>query len=158
MQRLHSGTVNSMNIFISYFYNIRFFPTNLIPVSTAMYDPKWYHNFKSKNFIYRDKRGIINGVRVEILSPYKINNYECNNCISHKDTTTCSFIKQYHDYIFSLNFKEVYDILLNISHKYDNSNICLIVYEKPDNPCSERSTLVDWFSSNGIEIKEFSLN
>ena len=147
-----------MLIYITYFFYIRFVPNNLVPVSIAVFIPKWYHNFKSENFIYRDKRGIINGVRAEILSPYKIKNCECNNCMSHKDPTVCSFIKQYHDYIFSLNFKEVYDILLNISNKYDNSNICLIVYEKPDNPCSERSTLVDWFSSNGIEIKEFSLN
>ena len=41
-----------MNIYISYFYNIRFFPKNLIPISTAMWDPKWYHNFKSDDTVF----------------------------------------------------------------------------------------------------------
>lgn len=123
-----------------------------------MWDPKWYHNFKSDDTIFVDKRGIINGLRAYILSPYKIENCECLNCKYHKDTSICSFIKQYHDYIFSLNFDEVYKYLSNISHKFNDSDICLMVYEKPDNPCSERSTLLKWFSQNGIEVKEFSRN
>lgn len=147
-----------MNIYISYFYNIRFFPKNLIPISTAMWDPKWYHSFKSDDTVFIDKRGIINGLRAYMLSPYKIENCECINCKSHKDTSICSFIKQYHDYIFSLNFDEVYKYLSNISHKFNDSDICLMVYEKQDNQCSERSTLVKWFSQNGIEVKEFSRN
>lgn len=145
-----------MNVFISYFYNIRFFPTNLIPVSTAVYDPKWYHDFKANDYIFKDKRGVVNGVRAETLSPYKIEDCECKNCKSNKDPTICSFIKQYRDYIFSLNFKEVYNSLLNVSSKFDSADICLMVYEKPDNPCSERATLIEWFASNGIELKEFS--
>ena len=143
-----------MNIFISYFYNIRFFPTNLIPVSTAMYDPKWYHNFKSHTNIFKDKRGIINGARIEMLSPYKVESTECKNCVN-KNPSSCSFIKQYRDYIFSLDFNYVYNNLLDLSHKCNDADICLMVYEKPDNPCSERPVLVDWFSCNGVEIKEF---
>jgi len=145
-----------MNVYISYFYNIRFFPKNLIPISTAVYDPKWYHDFKSNDYAFRDKRGIINGLRAHILSPYKIENAECHNCKSNKDTSICSFIKQYHDYIFSLNFNDVYNWLLKVSHKFNDSDICLIVYEKPDNPCSERSTLIEWFKCNNLELKEFS--
>ena len=122
-----------MNVYISYFYNVRFFPTNLIPVSTAVWDPKWYHNFKTNDFIFKDKRGVVNGIRVEVLSPHKIS-----------------------DYIFSLNFNEVYNRLLSISQTYNNADICLMVYEKPNNPCSERATLVKWFANNGVEVKEFS--
>lgn len=144
-----------MNLYISYFYNIRFFPTSLIPVSTAVYDPKWYHNFKSDNNIFRDKRGVVNGVRMPILSPYKIENVECKNCIE-KNPQICTFIKQYHNYIFSLNFNEVYSKLNSISNKFSNADICLMVYEKPDNPCSERSSLIEWFKLNGIELLEFS--
>ena len=145
-----------MNIYISYFYNVRFFPTNLIPVSTAVWDPKWYHNFKTNDFTFKDKRGVVNGIRAEVLSPHKIENCECKECKSRKDPSTCSFIKQYSDYIFSLNFNEVYNRLLNISQAYNNADICLMVYEKPDNPCSERGTLVKWFANNGVEVKEFS--
>lgn len=144
-----------MNLYISYFYNIRFFPTNLIPVSTAVYDPKWYHNFKSDNNVFKDKRGVINGIRMPILSPYKIENVECKSCVE-KNPQTCTFIKQYRDYILSLNFNEVYSKLNSISNKFNNADICLMVYEKPDNPCSERSSLIEWFKLNGIELLEFS--
>ena len=144
-----------MNLYISYFYNIRFFPTNLIPVSTAAYDPKWYHNFKSNNNAFKDKRGVINGIRMPILSPYKIENVECKSCVE-KNPQTCTFIKQYRDYILSLNFNEVYSKLNSISNKFNNADICLMVYEKPDNPCSERSSLIEWFKLNGIELLEFS--
>ena len=148
----------NMQIYISYFYNIRFFPDNLIPISTALWDPKWYHDFKSSDYVFRDKRGIVNGLRAYMLSPYKINNCECTNCKSNKDTSVCSFIRQYHDYIFSLNFYEVYGYLHSISQEFDGSDICLMVYERPDNPCSERSTLVEWFALHNIEVKEFSRN
>lgn len=147
-----------MNVYITYFYNIRFFPTNLLPVSTAVWDPKWYHNFKTNDVVFRDKRNVVNGIRADILSPYKIDNCECKSCKSNKDTSICSFIKQYHDYIFSLNFNEVYNELLNLSVAFNDSDICLMVYEKPDNPCSERVTLVEWFKCNGINVKEFSRN
>jgi hypothetical protein len=33
--------------------------------------------------------------------------------------------------------------------------IVLLVYEKPDNPCSERCVLIDWFKKNNIELEEF---
>lgn len=32
-----------MKILISYFYQIRFFKPNMIPLSTAAFDPKWFH-------------------------------------------------------------------------------------------------------------------
>lgn len=144
-----------MNIYISYFYTIRFFPTNLIPVSTAMYDPKWYHDFKSNNTIFKDRHGVLNGVRAEVLSPYKIESTECKDCKSNKNPSVCTFIKQYRDYIFSLNFNAVYNELLTLSQKCNDADICLMVYEKPDNPCSERSVLVEWFKCNHVEIKEY---
>ena len=32
--------------------------------------------------------------------------------------------------------------------------IVLLVYEKPDNPCSERWPLKDWFAAHGLELEE----
>ena len=32
--------------------------------------------------------------------------------------------------------------------------LVFIVYEAPNNPCSERQALLDWFNDNGIECKE----
>ena len=125
-------------------------------MSTAVHDPKWYHDSKSLDYVFIDKRGVVNGLRAPMLSPIKIHNSECKNCRSNKDTSVCSFIRQYREYIFSLNFGEVYRFLCNISQKFNDADICLIVYEKPDNPCSERATLVEWFAKNGVTVKEFS--
>ena len=37
-----------MKIMTSYFYAIRFFKPNMIPISTAKWDPKWYHQNKGQ--------------------------------------------------------------------------------------------------------------
>ena len=54
-----------MKLAISYFYQIRNFPKNYIPMSTCLSDPAWYHNNQGENYIYKDKRGILNGLRLQ---------------------------------------------------------------------------------------------
>ena len=49
-----------IQIYISYFYQIRFFKKNMIPISTALYDPKWYYNGHQGHF-YKDHNGVYNG-------------------------------------------------------------------------------------------------
>lgn len=150
-----------MQVYISYFYNIRFFPRTMIPVSTAVFDPKWYHNFKGNNYIFKDKNGVYNGVRLSELSPEKVNNHTCSkDCKFNPEN--CLFISSYKDYIYSLDFKKVYNFLTELSEKLRKQeqfniqpDVCLMVHEKPDNPCSERKTLVQWFADNGITVKEF---
>ena len=34
--------------------------------------------------------------------------------------------------------------------------IILLVYETPDNPCSERQPLIDYFGKHGIKIEEYN--
>ena len=68
-----------MKIYISYFYQIRNFPKTLIPLSTAHWDPKWYHQKNNKVFL--DKRGVLNGLRIDELSPGK----ECDGLCSGID-------------------------------------------------------------------------
>ena len=148
-------------IYISYFYKIRFFKNNMIPVSTAIWDPKWFHNNGTSADIFIDENGIYNGIRCMELSPYKLTEHSCNKeC--NQFAPNCSFIKAYKEYIYSLDFQKTYGYLCGLSNKlrdmkklnYEPS-ICLMVHEKPDNPCSERSVLMDWFKDNGIEIEEF---
>lgn len=144
-----------MKFYISYFYNIRFFPKNLIPVSTAVWDPKWYHMDKGNDYIYIDKRGVINGVRCRGLSPYKIHS-ECSNDCPLKEGKSCSFIEQYKQYLHSLDFTQViYLIEHEVSKLRKDCDVCLIVYEKPDNPCSERGPLIEWFNENCVELIEW---
>ena len=51
-----------MKIRTSYFYQIRNFKKNMIPVSTAMSDPLWYRPEQGQEYFF-DKRGIVNGLR-----------------------------------------------------------------------------------------------
>ena len=65
-----------MNIVTSYFYQIRNFTPNIIPVSTALSDPAWYRPPEGKEY-YIDKRGIICGLRYE---PLIVQRYGENTC------------------------------------------------------------------------------
>lgn len=139
-----------MKISITYFYNIRFFKPNQIPVSTALFDPKWYHNFKNKKTIFLDKNNVVNGFNLSILNPDPHSSY-CTNC-DHTKSDNCQFLKEYRKKIFSLNKSTIDFVLKSIAVKVQSINhfegepeIVLIVHEKPDNPCSERQVLKDYF-------------
>ena len=49
----------------SYFYQVRYFNANILPFSTALSDPKWFHEDKSNNHIFLDIHGVVNGLRCE---------------------------------------------------------------------------------------------
>ena len=86
-----------MKLAISYFYQIRYFKKNMLPVSTALWDPKWYHDFQGQDHTFLDKRGIVNGLRCEELHGdetcqglcYGKNNCDCRNPLE------CQFLKNY---------------------------------------------------------------
>jgi hypothetical protein len=150
-----------MKFYITYFYNVRFLSSSTLPVSTAVWDPKWYHKNMSQDFIFKDNRGVYNGFRIEELNPSKIEHISCGEACN-QSPQDCDFIKSYHDYIFSLDFNEIYSKLidlakgLQVQENFRNvPDICLLVHEKPDNPCSERGVLIDWFKKNNIELEEF---
>ena len=103
-----------MKIFITYFYNIRFFKPHTIPISTAVWDPKWFHNFQGHDIIFKDKNNVLNGIRYPDLSP--VNIAPCCPC-ENKDPTTCQFIKDYTEYLDTLNFDKVYSDLQFIGNK-----------------------------------------
>ena len=152
--------------YISYFYNVRFFPQNLVPVSTAMWDPKWYHDFKDQNYVFYDKRNIVNGIRSSTLLPspehLNIDMHDPDMCSGRDgckyDPSNCKFLSSYYNYLCSLDFNEVIGRIEYYIHQRINPNadICLMVYEKYDNPCSERGPLVKWFSDHGIELLEWN--
>ena len=145
-----------IKFYITNFYNIRFLPTNVLPVSTAVWDPKWFHNNAGQDFIFLDKRGIYNGVRCVELSPYKLTDHSCGKeC--NQTPPECSFIKSYREYIYSLDFDKIYKYLSGLAERFKVSRklrfapeICLMVHEKPENPCSERGVLIDWFRNNNV--------
>ena len=157
-----------MKFKISYFYHVRNLTPNQVPVSTAMFDPKWFHNFKGNNHIFVDKRGMINGLRIFTLAPDETCNGSCHGrdkCLMMPDS--CDFLRQYRYQLFKLDFEKVIETLeqnvkyiLEKNPKYDGKEepeCILMVYETPSNPCSERVALQEWFVFNGRVLEEFTI-
>lgn len=150
-----------MRILISYFYQIRFLKPNQVPYSTAMYDPKWFHQGKGNEFTYLDSHGVINGLRVECLSPYT-----CAHDCSPRDCTEvpdkCYFLTKYKHQLDEIPFEDfIKELELDARNQLGSRNIegepevILLVYEDPSNSCSERVKLIEWFKEHNYELKEF---
>lgn len=134
----------NFSIYTSYFYQIRHFTPNIIPVSTALSDPAWYRPPEGKEY-YIDKRGIICGLRYEPLIVQRYGEHICP-CESKDLAPACPTMIEYEQLLFSLVDKEktlkAFEYCCN---KFNADTIALIVYEAPSNPCSERIALQHFF-------------
>lgn len=149
---------------------------NMLPVSTAMWDPKWFHANKNENYRYMDKNGVINGIRMNTLcmDMYRMeklvkNNQSCDFCnpnggfIGGKKPM-CAFMREYAECIRHknpnfqkfLSFCEGYLQFINSSFNLTLDTIVFIVHEAPSRPCGERPVLIQWFQENGMELSEWS--
>lgn len=164
----------TINFYISYFYQIRNMKPNMLPISTAMWDPKWFHDGKGNEWRYMDKNGVINGVRmVDLMMPtYKwqeldYQNKSCQYCGIERGSFVpglCPFMKEYAKCIREKNpdFKKFiaycaeYLQVLNRRLNLCLDTIVFIVYEAPYKVCGERPELQRWFTENGMELKEWN--
>ena len=144
-----------MKIVTSYFYMIRHFTPNIIPVSTALSDPVWYRPPEGKEY-YIDKRGIVCGLRYE---PLIVQRYGTKKCIGERSICpfvdsnySCELMTEYEQLLYSFVDKEktlkAFEYCLN---KFSGDAIALIVYEAPNNPCSERYALQKFFNCKELE-------
>ena len=151
----------------SYFYQIRNFSRNMIPVSTAQFDPKWYHAFTGDyNYLFKDKRGIVNGLRMLPIIECGKAASSCGgpeSCCYTPAVPACPFLESYRANLEQLNINTLIDDFNYLASAYqahehidDEITIVLIVYETPKNPCSERAALHDYFNSKGVECKELT--
>ena len=133
-----------MKIVTSYFYQIRNFTPNIIPVSTALSDPAWYRPPEGKEY-FIDKNGVINGLRYEPLIVQRYGEHICP-CESKDLAPACPTMIEYEQLLFSLVDKEktlkAFEYCCN---KFNADTIALMVYETPSNPCSERAALQHFF-------------
>ena len=151
-----------MKLAISYFYQIRFFKPYMIPVSTAVSDPQWYHNFQDKNYIFLDKRGIANGFRCELLH----GDETCSGlCFGRKycldNPNNCLFLKQYRKQLDKINILDFLKETSNFAKRVkkwmgfkEEPMVVFIVHEAPSNKCSEREVLLKYFADNHIDCCE----
>ena len=143
-----------MKIYTSYFYQVRFFPSNLIPLSTAIWDPKWFHDFKGQSHIFIDGNGVLNGLRCPQLVPGPICHDECRgpeNC-AIKSPYRCDFLRHYREQLDKINISE---FLSHLEELTDGMDIAFLFHEAPNNPCSERRVVQEWLRDNGMEVKEW---
>ena len=140
----------NFSIYTSYFYQIRNFTPNMIPVSTCLSDPAWYRPPEGKEY-YIDKRGIVCGLRYEPLIVQRYGTCICP-CKEQTGARQCDTMKEYKELLFSLVDKEktlkAFEYCLN---KFNADTIVLIVYETPKNPCSERYALQEFFGCEELK-------
>ena len=149
-----------MKLRLSYFYQIRNFKPNMIPMSTAMSDPAWYHDFQDSDHIFVDKRGILNGLR---LKPIIVQNADGeHHCPCEvKDPAHCPLTASYEQALELIDLPNMMKGIETFCDNYCKENnikeepiAVLMVYEAPNNPCSERHSLLKYFNNHGIECKE----
>ena len=153
-----------MEIYTSYFYQVRFMKPNMIPLSTAMFDPRWYHQNKSQEYVWKDKNGVYNGLRAPVFAPGPLCEGLCRGpetCDTH-DPTRCLFLSTYRYQLDQLDFNDVVArcerlgrYVQSLEHFAEEPVIMLLVHEAPQNPCSERRVIQEWFAANGKEVVEW---
>lgn len=149
-----------MKIYTSYFYQIRFFTPNMIPFSTAVWDPRWYYKNHQGDW-YIDGRGVINGLRAEPFAPGPQLQGLCRGACIPGHPADCSFLEGYWNQLNQLNFDNIMtrtETLCNKVAQYCNQTnpiAVFIVHEAASNPCSERGQIQKWFKKNGIECEEW---
>lgn len=148
-----------MKFYVSYFYAVRFMQSNCVPLSTAISDPKWFHANLGPSHTFLDKNGVRNGLRAEPFVPKRHEETEgyCGHC--DKDNTKCLFMKYYREQLRSLDISNIMSRFESIAARVCpldlEPHLILLVHEAPDNPCSERWALLDWFTENGIAAQEY---
>lgn len=156
-----------MKIYTSYFYQIRNMNKDIIPLSTAVWDPKWFHDGKHQGYAYLDDNGVYIGLRAEPFVPGIRCRDLCRGpetCKS-RDPHTCDFLSEYRRQLDELDFNTIMmqldsmsETIMKLRSLKDKPDIALVFHEAPGNPCSERHVVTAWFKDHGYEIEEFRLN
>ena len=137
---------------------IRFFDKNMCPLSTAMWDPKWFHDNQGEDHVFIHKSGITYGMKTYPLIPAGQCTEECRgrDACKTKDPDTCDFLRHYREQLDKIDFQGYVEELEGIVG--EEGTACLIFHEDPTNPCSERWVVQQWFKDNGYPIEEWKGN
>ena len=169
----------------SYFYKIRFFKKNMIPLSICMYDPKWYITGKDKN----DQRYGLrcngdSGVQsdknlLSFLVPQEYHSDTDCECCNNKGNIHCDYLNRYrnqlHKYIdgseelllsqilneIKINYPDHingHDGVNNGDNNDNNLAVVFIGFEISSVSCSERFILSEYINNNKFFQKYFKEN
>lgn len=134
---------------------VRHFKANQIGVSTAVWNPKYWTYGLNKN-------SSVTGISEKVLSPALVELYCCKECPYKKDLPNCPFLAAYRNYLDTVDinyllseFNRIAAEVKQINSYEGEPEIILLVYEAPNNPCSERQSLIDYFKKHGIKLEEY---
>ena len=149
-----------MQIYTSYFYQVRFMTPHMIPISTAKYGPSWFKQGKP----WKDKNGVWNGLCAPQFAPGPMCDNLCRGpevCDTH-DPTKCLFLKTYRYQLDKLDFNDVIarcerlgNYIKSLENFSEEPVIIFLVHEAPNNSCSERQVIQEWFVANGKKVIEW---
>lgn len=155
-----------MKVATSYFYQLRFFEPYMVPLSTAIWDPKWYHEFQGQDHNFIDKRGVINGLRVPAMAPGKATEGTCQGTENpgrgcQLDPSKCLFLQLYRQQLDALDCVDYMRRVRNLCSRVQETLgfseepvAVFMVHEPYTKSCSERSTIQQWLTSNGFPCTE----
>jgi len=95
------------------------------------------------------------------LIPGPACNHLCNGCCEPPHPEDCQFLRVYYKQLCKINFHAFIDKLQDMSDKIaageglDSVDFALMVYEKPEKKCSERTIIHRWFQEHNYEIFEW---
>lgn len=160
-----------MKIYISSFYNVRFFTSNIIPIGTAGNWPFWIyqHYNKPKDSIFFNENSVLLGMKEKLFadSHYIIKDLTemCGEkpCPYLEKVPHCQFMDKYYNYLCNQDFSKMIkgfeqtaEYIRSITHFEGEPIIVLLVYESEKCICAERPCIKKWFEDNGYELKEWN--
>lgn len=136
----------------------------MIPLSTAIWDPHWYHQNKGQGYVWKDKNGVYNGLRAAVFAPGPLCENLCRgkeNCETG-DPHSCLFLNTYRYQLDQLDYDDVIarcermgNYIKSLEQFDEEPVVILLVHEAKDNPCSERRVIQEWFAAHGKEVVEW---
>ena len=142
-----------MKLYTSYFAQLRKFPLNLIGLSTAHWNPKWRPMGK-------DKHGVI-CVDCPPFKPGRECDGLCEGKCNTKHPEDCAFLKAYKAQLDKLNLISIQESLEKLAIQIANDegfqdiDFAFLVYETPQNACSERVAIQEYFKKHNIQCEEW---
>ena len=160
-----------IKVYTSYFYQIRNMRPEDLAFSTALGDPKYFHDFTGdKQYKFIDKRGVLNGLRAEPFCPRLDLRPEamCRGTTGcpHLQSGVpwfCDFLLEYEKKLNLLDPENIEQRFIKVGKDWQEFNnkemdltYILLVHEAPNNPCSERVMLQRWLKENGFGGEEWT--
>ena len=136
-----------MNLYTSYWAQVRNFPTNLVGLNTTVWPPKYRP-------LGTDARGVT-VLNCKPLIPGRECEYLCRGKCDPPHPEDCAFLQTYKAQLDKINFDEFYAYMEQLSKKYNDADFAFIVFEPPIKSCSERDPIQKWIKEHGIEVREW---